>query len=78
MKKIFYERLIKMERIAYSILIIVAIAWIIAWMVGMFQNMWIGIIGLAMLVGLGLLFIKVLHDRMKSSKEDRYSREVEK
>jgi len=67
-----------MERIAYSILIIVAIAWIIAWMVGMFQNMWIGIIGLAMLVGLGLLFIKVLHDRMKSSKEDRYSREVEK
>jgi Flp pilus assembly protein TadB len=63
---------------AYFILIMVAVAWMIAWIIGMFQNMWIGIIGIAMLLGLGLLFIKALQDRMKSQKDDRYARDVKK
>ena len=67
-----------MERTGYFILIITAVAWIIAWAIGMFQNMWIGIIGLAMLIGFGLLFIKALMDRIKNGKNDRYSREIEK
>jgi hypothetical protein len=67
-----------MEKTGYFVLIIVAIAWIIAWIIGMFQNMWIGIIGLAMLIGLGLLFIKALSDRIKSHKDDHYSRDIEK
>lgn len=46
--------------------------------IGMFQNMWIGIIGLAMLIGFGLLFIKALAYRIKSNKDNRYSRNVEK
>ena len=57
-----------MEKTAYIILIIVTIAWIIAWIIGMFENGWIGSIGLVTLVGFGLLFIKALSDRMKSSK----------
>ena len=31
-----------------------------------------------MLIGLGLLFLKALRDRMKSHQDDRYSRDVEK
>jgi len=67
-----------MEKTAYFILIIVAVAWMIAWIIGMFQNIWIGIIGIAMLLGLGLLFIKALTDRMNRKKDDRYSRDVKK
>ncbi|HNR65641.1 MAG TPA: hypothetical protein PKJ95_05035 [Atribacterota bacterium] len=77
-KTIFKEEVSDMEKTGYAILIIAAIAWIIAWMVGMFQNTWLGIIGLATMVGLGLLFIKALSDRVKSSKNDHYSRDVEK
>jgi Flp pilus assembly protein TadB len=72
------KRLAKMEKTGYIILIIVAIAWIVAWIIGMFQNIWIGVIGLVMLIGLGLLFLKALRDRMKSHQDDRYSRDVEK
>jgi len=67
-----------MEKTAYIILIIVTIAWIIAWIVGMFENVWLGIIGLVTIVGLGLLFIKALTDRLASKKDDRYSKNVEK
>ena len=67
-----------MEKAGYIILIIVTIVWIIAGIAGMFRNVWIGIIGLMTLVGLGLLFIKALNDRMKSSKDDHYSKDVEK
>jgi len=65
-----------MEKTAYTILIVVAIAWIIAWVVGMFQNIWIGSIGLVTLIGFGLLFIKALSDRIRSSKDDKYSKNV--
>lgn len=67
-----------MEKTAYIILIIVTIAWIIAWIIGMFENVWLGIIGLATIVGLGILFIKALTDRLASKKDDKYSKDVEK
>jgi hypothetical protein len=67
-----------MEKMAYIILIIVTIAWIIAWIVGMFENIWLGIIGLVTIIGLGLLFIKALTDRLVSKKDDKYSRDVKK
>ena len=66
-----------MEKTAYLILIIVTIVWIIAWIVGMFENVWLGIIGLVTIIGLGLLFIKALTDRLASKKDDKYSRDVE-
>ncbi|MBA7549032.1 hypothetical protein ES705_41502 [subsurface metagenome] len=67
-----------MEKTGYIILIIVTIAWIIAWIIGMFENVWLGIIGLVTIIGLGLLFIKALTDRLVSKKDDKYSRDVEK
>jgi LPXTG-motif cell wall-anchored protein len=77
-RKTYGEELSEMEKTAYFILIMVTVAWIIAWVIGMFQNIWIAIIGLAMLIGFGLLFIKALTDRIKNSKQDRYSRDIEK
>ena len=65
-----------MEKTAYIILLILVAIWIIVWIIGMFQNVWIGIAGLVVLVGFGLLFIKALIDRMKSSKNDKYSKDV--
>ncbi len=67
-----------MEKMGYIILIIVTIAWIVAWIVGMFENGWLGIIGLVTIIGLGLLFIKALTDRLASKKGDKYSRDVKK
>jgi len=67
-----------MEKTAYIILMIVTIAWVIAWIIGMFENLWLGIIGLATIVGLGLLFIKALTDRLASKEDDKYSRDVKK
>jgi c-di-AMP phosphodiesterase-like protein len=67
-----------MEKTAYIILIIVTIAWIIAWVIGIFENVWLGIIGLVTIVGLGLLFVKALTDRLASKKDDKYSKDVEK
>jgi len=67
-----------MEKMGYIILMIVTIVWIIAWIVGMFENIWLGVIGLATIVGLGLLFIKALTDRLASKKDDKYSKEVKK
>jgi len=65
-----------MEKTAYIILLILVAIWIIVWIIGMFQNVWIGIAGLVALIGFGLLFIKALIDRMKSSKNDKYSKDV--
>jgi hypothetical protein len=65
-----------MENTAYIILLILVAIWIIFWIIGMFQNVWIGIAGLVVLVGFGLLFIKALIDRIKSSKNDKYSKDI--
>jgi len=67
-----------MEKTAYIVLVLVAIAWIIAWVIGMFQNVWVGVIGLVTLSGFGLLFIKALTERIKSSKNDKYSKDVKR
>ena len=67
-----------MEKVGYIILIIVTIGWIIAWIVGMFENIWLGTIGLVTIIGLGLLFIKALTDRLASKENDKYSRDVKK
>ncbi len=67
-----------MEKTGYIILIMVTVIWIIAWIIGMFENVWLGIIGLVTIVGLGLLFIKALTERLASKKDDKYSRDVKK
>lgn len=67
-----------MEKIAYVILIIVAICWFVAMIVGVVAAFPFGIIGLVAIVGFGLLFVKALRERLASKKDDRYSKDVEK
>ena len=67
-----------MEKVAYVLLSIVAVCWLAAMIAGMVASFPFGIIGLIAIVGFGLLFIKALKERIKASKDDRYSKSVEK
>lgn len=67
-----------MEKVAYILLIIVALCWFIAMLAGLIAFSPIGIIGLIAIIGFGLLFIKVFKERLNARKKDRYSKEVEK
>lgn len=67
-----------MEKIAYVILIIVAICWLIAMIAGMVVAFPSGLIGLVAIIGFGLLFVKALKDRLSNKEDDHYSKEVEK
>ncbi len=67
-----------MEKIGYILLAIVAICWLVGMVVGMIAAFPIGIIGLVAIVGIGLLFAKVLKDRLASKEDAHYSKTVEK
>lgn len=67
-----------MEKIGYILLLIVAVCWLIAMLVGMIAAFPFGIIGLVAIIGIGLLFAKVVKDRLSSKEDDHYSKNVEK
>lgn len=67
-----------MEKVAYIILTIAAMGWLVAMIVGMIATFPLGIIGLVVILAFGLLFVKALKERLASRKDDRYSRDVEK
>ena len=67
-----------MEIMGYVLLAIVAICWLIAMFVGMIAAFPIGIIGLIAILGIGILFVKVLADRLSNKEDDHYSRNVDK
>jgi hypothetical protein len=66
-----------MEKTAYVILTLVAIAWIVVMIVGLVAAFPAGLIGLAVILAFGLLFARAFRDRVKSSGDDRYSRDVQ-
>lgn len=73
-----------LELIGYSALGIVAVAWIISIIGGfLFAGMTMGqplvlVIGLLVIVGVGMLIIKVIKDRINSKEDDYYSKNVER
>ena len=66
------------EKIAYSILGFLAACYVIAMIIGMMVAFPFGLIGLAAMIAIGLLFIKVLSERMKNKEDDYYDKKVEK
>jgi hypothetical protein len=66
------------EKIGYTLLGIVALAWIVAIFIGMIVAFPFGLFGFVAIVGLGFLFIKVLKERLNSAEDDYYSKNVEK
>ena len=67
-----------LEKLGYAILVAVAIAWLVMVIVGLIETLPVGIIGLALIVGIGLLFIKVLKERLTNKEDDYYSKNVKK
>jgi hypothetical protein len=66
------------EKLGYALLIIVAVVWLLGMLAGMFIAWPYGIIGLIAFVGIGLLFIKVLRERLASKEDSHYSKNVER
>lgn len=66
------------EKIGYTLLIIVAGSWLIAIITGMVFAFPVGIIGLISITGIGLLFIKVMQERLKNKEDDYYADNVDK
>lgn len=67
-----------METLAYAILLVVAILWLIGIIAGMVAAYPFGIVGLVVIFAVGLLFIKVLKQRIENKEDDYYQKEVEK
>lgn len=66
-----------MEKLGYTLLAIVAIAWITIVITGLVMAYPWGLIGLIGILGLGLLLIKVLADRLNNKEDDHYSNNVD-
>ena len=67
-----------MEKTAYAILIVLAGLWIVGMIVGMIAALPFGLLGLAAIVAVGLLFLKVLRERLARKEDDYYADHVEK
>lgn len=66
-----------MERVGYILLAIVAACWLIAMVTGMIVAFPFGLIGLAGITGVGLLFAKVVKQRLQSDEDDYYDKNVD-
>lgn len=67
-----------MENLGYVFLGLVAAVWLVVVLIGMVAAFPYGIIGFIALGGVGLLFAKVVKDRMESEEDDYYSKNVDK
>ena len=67
-----------MEKIGYTLLAIVALAWITVILTGLVMAWPYGLIGLIGILGLGFLLIKVISDRLNNKEDDHYSENVDK
>jgi F0F1-type ATP synthase assembly protein I len=66
-----------MEKVAYVLLAVVGVVWLGFILYGMVQTWPFGIIGFIALGALGLLFAKVIKDRLRSDEDDHYSKNVD-
>lgn len=66
-----------MVKTAWGILAFLALLWLLGMVVGMVAAFPIGLLGLLALVAVGLLFLKVLGDRLDNEEDDYYSKNVD-
>ena len=67
-----------MEKIGYALLLVAVLGWLIGILMGIPRSFPSGIIGLLAMVGAGLLFVKVLKERLANKEDDHYDKTVEK
>ena len=66
------------ERIGYLCLGLVAICYLAAMFAGMVATFPFGMIGLVAILGIGVLLIKVIKERLNNAEDDHYSKTVDK
>jgi hypothetical protein len=66
------------EKIGYAILAVVAACWLAAIVYGVIAALPYGLVGLAAITGIGVLFIKVIRDRLANKEDDYYSKNVDR
>jgi hypothetical protein len=66
------------EKLGYAILIALAVLWIGAFVAGMIAALPYGLLGLAALGAIAILFAKVVRDRSANTEDSYYSKNVEK
>lgn len=66
------------EKIGYGALAVVAICYLVAMLVGVIAAFPFGLIILLALLGVGVLLVKVVKERLASKEDDYYDRNVEK
>ena len=66
------------ERIGYAILALIAVVWLGFVVAGSLAAFPYGIPGLLLLLAIGVLFVKVLKERIGNTEDDYYSRHVDK
>lgn len=67
-----------MEKTGYTLLSIVGIIWLVLVIVGMVEAYPWGLVGFIALIGIGVLFVRVLADRLENREDDHYSKNVDK
>lgn len=67
-----------LERLGYFLLIIALIVYIILMIKGLIEALPWGIIGFVAIAGVGVLFIKVLKERLQNKEDDYYDKNVKK
>ena len=66
------------EKIGYACLGVVAVCYLVALIGGLVAVFPYGLIGLILILGFGVLFIKVFKDRRANKEDDHYSKTVHK
>ena len=66
------------EKIGYVCLGLVAVCSLVAMFVGMVAAFPFGLIGLVAIVGVGVLLIKVIKERLANAEDNHYSKTVDK
>ena len=67
-----------MEKAAYAILLLLASLWLLAMVAGLIAAFPYGLLGLLGLLAMGLLFAKVVKERITSKEDEHYSKTVDK
>ncbi len=66
------------EKIGYLCLGLVAVCYLVAMFIGMVAVFPFGLIGLVAIVGIGVLLVKVIRERLNNAEDDHYSKTVDK
>jgi hypothetical protein len=66
------------EKVGYLCLGAVAVLYIVAMLVGMIAAFPFGLIGLVVFIGVGVLLLKVVKERIKNKEDSYYSKHVDR